>query len=186
MEWKINLKSNVTAKGMRLCQRLYRHTSHTTTNWHFAMPQNNVYKSNYVVHILCQMCIWLFLQFNGAFLANTASAPKTLMIKYRNDISAKLEKKEHCDNDHVYITCIYIVSMFSSLHYSDVIMGTMASLISSLTSVYSTVHSCADQRKHQSSASLTFVRWIHQRPVNSPHKWPVTRKMFTFDDVIMG
>ena len=43
----------------------------------------------------------------------------------------------------------------------------------------------ADQRKHQSSASLAFVRGIHQGPVNSPHKWPVTRKMFPFDDVIM-
>ena len=34
-------------------------------------------------------------------------------------------------------------------------------------------------------ASLTFVRGIHQWPVNSPHKWPVTRKMFPFDDVII-
>ena len=42
------------------------------------------------------------------------------------------------------------------------------------------------QRKHQSSASLAFVRRIHRRPVNSPHKGPVTRKMFPFDDVIMG
>ena len=42
-----------------------------------------------------------------------------------------------------------------------------------------------DQRKHQSSASLTFVRGIHRWPVNSPHKRPVTRKMFPFDDVIM-
>ena len=41
----------------------------------------------------------------------------------------------------------------------------------------------ADQRKHQSSASLVFVRWIHRWPVNSPHKGPVTRKMFPFDDV---
>ena len=41
------------------------------------------------------------------------------------------------------------------------------------------------QRKHQSSASLAFVRGIHRRPVNSPHKWPVTWKMFPFDDVIM-
>ena len=70
-------------------------------------------------------------------------------------------------------------------HYCDVIMGTVAFLITSLTSVYSTVHSGADQRKHQSSASLAFVRGIHRRPVNSPHKWPVTRKMFQFDDVIM-
>ena len=43
----------------------------------------------------------------------------------------------------------------------------------------------ADQRKHQSSASLAFVRGIHRRPVNSPHKRPVTRKMFPFDEVIM-
>ena len=72
-------------------------------------------------------------------------------------------------------------------HYSDVIMGAMASQITSITIVYSTVHSGADQRKHQSSASLTFVRRIHRWPVNSPHKWPVTRKCFHFsDDVIMG
>ena len=52
-------------------------------------------------------------------------------------------------------------------------------------SVYSTVYSGADQSKHQSSASLAFVWGIHRGPVNSPHKWPVTRKMFPFDDVIM-
>ena len=70
-------------------------------------------------------------------------------------------------------------------HYSDVIMSMVASQITSLTIVYSTVYSCADQRKHQSSASLAFVRGIHRWPVNSPHKGPVTRKMFPFDDVIM-
>ena len=64
-------------------------------------------------------------------------------------------------------------------------MGAIASQISSLTIVYSTVYSDADQRKHQSSASLAFVRGIHRGPVNSPHKWPVTRKMFPFNDVIM-
>ena len=71
-------------------------------------------------------------------------------------------------------------------HNSDVIMSTTASQITSLTIVYSTVYSGADQRKHQSSASLAFVRGIHRRPVNSPHKWPVTLKMFPFDDVIMA
>ena len=45
-------------------------------------------------------------------------------------------------------------------------------------------HSGADQRKHQSTASLAFVRGIHRSPVNSP-QWPVTRKMFPFHDVIM-
>ena len=72
-----------------------------------------------------------------------------------------------------------------STHYNDVIMGTIASQITSLTIVYSTVYSDTDQRKHQSSASLAFVRGSPRVPVNSPHKWPVTRKMFPFDDVIM-
>ena len=64
-------------------------------------------------------------------------------------------------------------------------MGSMASQITSLTIVYSAVYSGAVQRKHQSSAALAFVRGIHRGPVNSPQKWPVTRKMFPFDDVIM-
>ena len=70
-------------------------------------------------------------------------------------------------------------------HYTDVIMSEVASQITSLASVYSTVKLGVDQRKHQSSASLAFVRGIHRRPVNSSHKGPVTRKMFPFDDVIM-
>ena len=65
-------------------------------------------------------------------------------------------------------------------------MSTIASQITSLTIVYSTVYSGADQRKHQSSASLAFVWGIHRGPVNSPRKWPVTRKLFPFDDVIMS
>ena len=64
-------------------------------------------------------------------------------------------------------------------------MGAIASQITSFTIVYSTVYSGADQSKHQSSALLAFVWGIHRGPVNSPHKWPVTRKMFPFDDVIM-
>ena len=64
-------------------------------------------------------------------------------------------------------------------------MGSMASQITSLTIVYAIVYSDADQNKHQRSTSLAFVRGIHRSPVNSPHKWPVTQKMFLFDDVIM-
>ena len=71
------------------------------------------------------------------------------------------------------------------LRFDDVIMTMLASQITSLTVVYSIVYSGVNQRKHQSSASLAFVREIHRRPVNSPHKRPVTRKMFPFDDVIM-
>ena len=65
----------------------------------------------------------------------------------------------------------------SVVDYGDVIMGMMASQISRLTIVYSIVYLGADQRKHQSSASLAFVLGIH--------KWPVMQKMFPFDDVIM-
>ena len=72
------------------------------------------------------------------------------------------------------------------LHHNDVIMGAMAFQITRLMIVYSTVYSGADQRKHQSSVSLALLRGIHWGPVNSPHKWPVTRKTFPFDDVIMG
>ena len=72
------------------------------------------------------------------------------------------------------------------LHYKDVITSAMASRITSLTIVYSAVYLRTDQGKHQSSASLAFVRGIRRSPVNSPHKGPVTRKMFLFDDVIMS
>ena len=64
-------------------------------------------------------------------------------------------------------------------------MGAMASEITSLAIVHSNVYSGADQRKHQSTASLAFLWGIYRWLVNSPHRWPVTRKMFPFDDVIM-
>ena len=78
----------------------------------------------------------------------------------------------------------YSILAFNS-HYDDVTMDGMASQITSLTIVYSTVYSGADKKKHQSPAPLAFVRGIHRGPVNSLHKWPVTRKLFPFDDVIM-
>ena len=64
-------------------------------------------------------------------------------------------------------------------------MGTMASQIPSLTIVRATIYAGADERKYQSSVSLASVRGIHRCPVNSPHKGPVTRTIFPFDDVIM-
>ena len=63
-------------------------------------------------------------------------------------------------------------------HYSDLIMGAMAPQITSLTIVYSNVYSGADQRRHQSTVSLAFVRGIHRWTANSLHKGPVTRKCF--------
>ena len=90
-----------------------------------------------------------------------------------------------CWNKPTWYPCVLLSLGMSATHYTDVIMSLMASQITSFTIVYSPVCSGTDQRKHQSSASLAFVRWIHRGPVNSPHKSPVTRKMFPFDDVIM-
>ena len=65
-------------------------------------------------------------------------------------------------------------------------MTAMTSQITNLTTVYLIFYSGADQGKHQSSASLAIVRGNHRWPVNSPHKGPVTRKMFPFDNVIIN
>ena len=73
----------------------------------------------------------------------------------------------------------------SSDHYSDVIMSAIASQTTGVSIVDSTVCLGVDQRKHQSSASLAFVRGIHQWPLDSPQKGPVARKMLPFDDVTM-
>ena len=70
-------------------------------------------------------------------------------------------------------------------HYNGVIMSAVVFQITSFSIVCSTVGSGADHRKHQSFVSLAFVQGIHRWPVNSPHKRPVTWKMFPFDDVIM-
>ena len=93
-------------------------------------------------------------------------------------LSQRFEKQtpEKVTHDH---------QLSTSCHYSDVIMSALASQITSLTVVFSTLTSGADQRKHQSSTWLAFVQGIRRWPVNSLHKWPVTRKMFSFDDVII-
>ena len=107
----------------------------------------------------------------GEFPAQMASNAENVSILWRHH--------EHSHNGPY-------VMLQRSEHYNDVIVGAMASQITSPTMVYSIVYSDADQRKHQSSASLAFVRGIHRWPVTSLHKWPVTRKMFPFDDVIMN
>ena len=65
----------------------------------------------------------------------------------------------------------------------------MSAMVTQITGVwifYSNVCCGADQRKHQRSASLSFVWGIRQWQMNSPHKESFTRKMFPFDDVIMS
>ena len=70
-------------------------------------------------------------------------------------------------------------------HYSDIIMSVMVSQITCVSIVCSTLCSGADQRKHQISVSLAFVRGIHQWLVDSPHKGSITQKKLPLDDTIM-
>ena len=105
-----------------------------------------------------------------------------------DDLRLLVSKMQSCGwrfsvRHHTY--CIHIDRVIfclghklATFYYNDVIMGAMVSQITSLMIVYLTVYSDPDQRKHQSSASLAFVWGIHRWPVNSPHKWPITRKCF--------
>ena len=99
-----------------------------------------------------------------------------IICKKRYDLTCKWIVK------YEYIS-LYITHLNS--HYGDVIKSMMASKITSLAIVYSTVYSGSDQRKNQSSVSLAFVRGINLWLVNSLHKGPVTQKNFPFDDFVM-
>ena len=138
---------------------------------------------------------WLIFTYEETVWPNfndTSWDPKRWTVLWTVEKSSRFDFKfwNHFENNiyHQYVLwwepCV-TDRLVSMIHYNDVIMGAIASQITSLTIVYSIVYSDADQRKHQSSASLAFVRGIHRGPVNYPHKWPVTRKMFPFDDVIM-
>ena len=117
------------------------------------------------------VCRWLK---NGGLVGSSRSAPWS---RYQ-----LLHFSFHCGYRRL---CCWDCSALRLSYYSEVIMGAKTSQITSFVIVYSTVSSGADQRKHQSSASLAFVRGIHRWSVNFPHKGPVTRKMFPFDDVFM-
>ena len=127
--------------------------------------------------ILLKAILYILLKFSVKLVPGV----KLSTMKYMWQITVNHGVREFS----IEITCHQLGDAILP-HYGDIIMGTIASQITSLTIVYSIFYSDADQRKHQSSASLAFVRGIHRGPVNSPHKWPVTRKMFPFDDVIMS
>ena len=101
-----------------------------------------------------------------------------LIQKRCNSSGSALELRRFCIKSSICRT----QRMNNKTHYSDVIMSAMVYQITSHTSVYSAIYSGAHKRKHQSSASLAFVRGIHR----SPHTGPITRKMFPLDDVIMN
>ena len=99
--------------------------------------------------------------------------PRRFFIKWSENVICKMVP--FCFRPRVYgilvvvVTNITIVLHITKLlhhqviqvyfkHYSDVIMSTIASQITGVSIVCSSVCSGVDQRKHQSSASLAFVR----------------------------
>ena len=103
--------------------------------------------------------------FHLVFNENDFSVPleRHTLLKFHWHHKCHYEKSEHVI---VIITWNWNADTDNfgtkSYHYDAVIMTTISSQITSLTVVYSTVYSDADQRKHQSSASLAFVWGIHR------------------------
>ena len=93
--------------------------------------------------------------------------------------------RDNLEGNEMNLCTLTYISHLRSYRCKIITMRAMASQITRIMIVYWTVYSGADQRKHQSSTSLAFVRGLHRSPVNSPHKGPVTRKMFPFDDVMI-
>ena len=147
--------------------------------------------SNYTHYKMCDEITHTFPNFKGCIIevweliSNFIAHLTWHMITYpcvaQAHLSIRIAQFQMC-NFHPHINDWYLEIFL--WYYNDVIIGVIASQITSLAIVYSAVYSDADQRKHHSSGSLAFVRRIHRWPVNFPHKWPVTRKMF--DDVIMN
>ena len=131
----------------------------------YAFPNFNGVTIEFWGHIGCLPCVMhAYCSFNLKGNKNTPFHFRYVRLYFYNQLDIKVKL---------------------TWHYDEVIMGVMASQITSLAIVYPTIYSDTDQRKHQSSASLAFAWGIHRGPVNSPHKWSVTRKMFPFHDVIM-
>ena len=118
------------------------------------------------------------------------------MVPIKYDIEQTREVLSHLKMD--FVTSAWLWQAIRQLAYDQSYTrgAYVSSTITTVTSSWAWWHliSLTSQlftepfvqaRKHQSSTSLVFVRGIHQWLVNSPHKRPVMRKMFPFDDVIM-
>ena len=179
-QWELGFE----IKALLLLVQVFPVASVCTGAYHYSYPQLIMNNSNRW-HIDCFLnrLFWPISMKTSKFCMTDPSWGESIGHRW-----IPSQKSQCCGKSLHYIIIFahtYAASRDLWPNYDDVIMGAFASQITSLTIVYSTVYSDADQRKHQSSASLAFVRGIHRGPVNSPHKWPVTRKMSPFDDVIM-
>ena len=104
----------------------------------------------------------------------------TLIINFKQELKIWTKRWNKHITNQILCDCNSGFLIMPQIHYNDVIMSMMASQITSPATVYLTVYSRADQRKHQSSASLAFVRGIDRSPVNSLHKGQWQRKCLHF------
>ena len=102
---------------------------------------------------------WANNQDAGDLRRHHAHYDVTVMLR-RRWMSQAFNERGH--NFYLKAVLLFDKKLAKTLHHHDVIMGTIASQITSLTVVYSIVYSDADQRKHQSSESLAFVWGIHR------------------------
>ena len=130
------------------------------------------------------LCAWNS-PVTGEFPAQMASNAENVSIWWRHHVFGERKLIKNADNQRsIAKTCVILCVALRLLmaqhrwglghmqywYYSDVIMSAMASQITGVLIVYSHVSPSADQRNHQSSASLPFVRGIRRWLVNSPHK----------------
>ena len=187
-----NLESNIGFFMRPVCDIVCRHRNSSTVHADF-LTHNGAWSSTDTILTLTRKSVISIFGFVISDFEHINTDPTMIYLRFSYWNCDSLWTATSAQRGCLIPRPITLFACFNFLptginitnHYDDVIKGAMASQITSLTFVYSTVYSGADQRKHQSSASLAFVRGIHRGSVNSPYKWPVTRKMFSFDDVIM-
>ena len=106
----------------------------------------------------------------------------------RHTIWCQQDRSRATTISHTLIPCTQIglcMPCANQYHYNNVIMNAIVCQITASRFFTQALIQAHIKEKNQSFASLALVRGIHRWPVNSPHKGPVTRKMFPFDDLIM-
>ena len=141
--------------------RWYLEDRRPKTLWLLSSSYRCVTRWQYVIYVYCKGVSQVIFTLPACYLHN-ATKRTTTDVAVINLVMYPFHQRWH----HSASFTLWTV-WISRARYRDVIIGAMASQITSLAIVYSTVYSGADQRKHQSSASLAFVWGIHRWPVNS-------------------
>ena len=125
-------------------------------------------------------------------LSNNSNTNKTYYVEWLRCHTHKVDITFHnlnhsqCFQQNIVMAWIYSFTHrgIHRWHYNGVIMGAMASKITTRDSLLNRIFRRRSKKawKHRVTG---LCGGIHRWPVNSTHTWPVTRKMLPFDDVIM-